>query len=132
MHKVHYVPQCPNHEKCVTMGFYTGKILFAYGCGRRVCILHANTLIVQLITEEFESEIFAVAWARTGGRLVIGLENSIHVLVPKDSGWASASFAAVKGPVKDLSWSFFGDLILATGDKSTVWSFDSSLQLSEI
>ena len=84
MHRIDLVPKCPNDEKCFSLGCYSGNILMAYGSGKRVCILLANTLIIQQLTEEFESEISSIAWARTGGRISVGMNGSIIILVPTD------------------------------------------------
>ena len=61
MYKVDLVPKCPNDEKCFSLGCYSGYMLLAYGCGKRICILQANTLIIQQISEEFGSEVSSIS-----------------------------------------------------------------------
>jgi RAVE protein 1 C terminal len=132
MRKVHLIPKSPNDAKCVCVGCFTGKVMIAYGCGKKVCILYANTLIVHQLTEEYETQVSAVAWARTEGRLAVGLEGAVLVLVPKDFVWSCAVKIATKGAVKEISWSFFGDCFLAVSSASAVWSLNSSLEHNEV
>ena len=104
----------------------------AYGSGKRVCILLANTLIIQQLTEEFESEISSIAWARTGGRISVGMNGSIIILVPTDLLWNITSRIEITGIVRELSWSFFGDCLLGVSDNCSLWLLDSNLEATEI
>ena len=124
MNKVDIVPKCPNSVRCISLGEYQGGIYFAYGCGKRACILQANTLIIQEVTEDYDSEVSAVCWARTGGKLAVGLEGFLIILTPKDFSWGITDRITVVGRVKDISWSFFSDCILALSEKCTVWWLD--------
>ena len=124
MNKVDVVPKCPNGVRCVSLGGYQGGIFFAYGCGKRVCILQANTLIIQQVTEDYDSEVSSVSWARTGGKLAVGLDGLFLILTPKDFSWGITDRIVVPGRVKDISWSFFNDCILAVGEKCLVCWLD--------
>lgn len=132
MNRVHLVPKSPNTQNCITLGCWQGKLFLAYGCDRRICILQANTLIIHQLTEEFENFIHSIAFARTGGRLAIGLENSIIILVPKNSIWEFSSKISNLGRVQCITWSFFGDCFLACAEKTTLWSLDNQLETGEI
>lgn len=132
MNRVDVIPNCPNSDRCISLGSHIGNMVFAYGCGKRVCILQANTLIIQQVTEEFSSEVSSVAWARAGGKLAVGLDGVLLILSPKEMTWTMTSSIVLSGSVVDLSWSFFSDCVLTVSEKSVLWRLGLSQDLEEI
>ena len=121
MNKVHIIPSNSKSSTCASLGSYLGKAFIAYGCGKKVCIIQANTLFLHQLTEEQKSDISHVAFARTGGRLAVGMNGLVQILTPVELEWKVLLQIEITSAVSKLSWSFFGDALFVAGAKCSLW-----------
>ena len=123
------VPGGPNSEQCISLGCYDDVLLVAYGSGKKVVLMQAHSFSLQQVLNDHPSEVSALSWSRTGGRLSSASKDCVIVHTPQsDFTWAPALSLKPSGVPSCLSWSHFGDVLLALTQKVSLWSFEVNVQ----
>ncbi|CAG9327571.1 unnamed protein product [Blepharisma stoltei] len=131
MKTVQIIPSAPNHNLCISLGCYDEVFLLAFGSGKNIVIVKANTFTTHQVLSGFHQfDVSSVGWARTGGKLATGSHNLIVIFFPKlrsISDWEPKIHLKPEHSPTSLSWSFFGDILLSVSKKVCVWTFDSKI-----